>query len=249
MVDEFCGKKPLLNIWQTVSYLLKIIFDFVACASSTKIACSSKKVMTSVASYYRIPLEKMTLLYFGVNDDTFRVSRNVEKEYDLILVQTDHIRKGTKLFLETLMKLKLQGHQYRSLIIGSNNTSYENLSTDYGLTVTFMEKIPRQSVITLLSKSKMLVVPSSSEGFCLPVVEAGLVGCPSIVSPVGSLPEIVIDGITGLICNLNTESLGSAITSSFENNEWLSMGDKSKEVYKKFTIKEASNTLLNNFFI
>lgn len=43
------------------------------------------------------------------------------------------------------------------------------------------------------------LAPSSSEGFCIPIIEAQATGTPVIVNNWTSMPELVIDGKTGLI--------------------------------------------------
>ena len=62
--------------------------------------------------------------------------------------------------------------------------------------------------------SDVNIVPSQAlEGFGLVVVEAALHGCPSLVTNVGALPEVIakLDHI-GTVCERDTLSLGEALT-------------------------------------
>jgi glycosyltransferase involved in cell wall biosynthesis len=69
-----------------------------------------------------------------------------------------------------------------------------------------------------LEKIDIFVQPSLMEGFGLTVVEAMMAGKPVIVTPVGSLPEIVIDGRNGLVTgDTSPEALATAIKTLIEN--------------------------------
>jgi len=48
----------------------------------------------------------------------------------------------------------------------------------------------------------MLIAPSVSEGFCIPVIEAQSCGVPVVVNNWTNLPELIIPGETGEVCDL-----------------------------------------------
>jgi glycosyltransferase involved in cell wall biosynthesis len=51
----------------------------------------------------------------------------------------------------------------------------------------------------LLENAAVLALPSYDEGLPMSVLEAMSAGVPAVVSPVGALPEAVMDGVTGLL--------------------------------------------------
>jgi glycosyltransferase involved in cell wall biosynthesis len=63
---------------------------------------------------------------------------------------------------------------------------------EFGLNgrVTFTGFVPNDRLVALYNDAAMLVLPSFSEGFGLPVVEAMACGLPVAVSHCGSLPEV-----------------------------------------------------------
>ena len=61
-------------------------------------------------------------------------------------------------------------------------------------------RIPMGDVPSMLSRSNVVVIPSRyDEPFGLVAVEAGLAGRPVIASARGGLPEVVVDGVNGLL--------------------------------------------------
>ncbi len=60
----------------------------------------------------------------------------------------------------------------------------------------------REDVDVRLAKARLVVVPSvGDESFGLPVIEAFSYGVPAIVSQAGALPELVTDGVNGVVAD------------------------------------------------
>jgi glycosyltransferase involved in cell wall biosynthesis len=65
-----------------------------------------------------------------------------------------------------------------------------------------MFKSDDEVMAKLMSCFDVLLQPSVSEGFGVPVIEAQACGVPVIVNRFASLPELVIEGVTGEICEV-----------------------------------------------
>ncbi len=57
----------------------------------------------------------------------------------------------------------------------------------------------QREVSELLVQTDLLLITSAAESFCLAALEAMACGVPVLASRVGGLPEVVIDGVTGLL--------------------------------------------------
>jgi glycosyltransferase involved in cell wall biosynthesis len=66
--------------------------------------------------------------------------------------------------------------------------------------VTITGEVPRVELLRHYRDSDLLVLPSIlPEGFGVPIVEAALSGLPAVATRRGGMPEIVVDGETGLL--------------------------------------------------
>ena len=61
----------------------------------------------------------------------------------------------------------------------------------------------QHDVAALLAQTDLLLITSQMESFCLAALEAMACGVPVVASRVGGLPEIVLDGKTGLLFDLD----------------------------------------------
>ncbi|TDP02431.1 glycosyltransferase family 4 protein [Flavobacterium sp. 245] len=91
------------------------------------------------------------------------------------------------------------------------------------------------------SQVDIVVVPSIlGEAFGLVAVEAGAYHLPVIASRIGGLPEIVKDGVNGLLCDVNDpDSLGLAILSLYNNlNLYNQLSNNSRASVESMLSKE-----------
>jgi glycosyltransferase involved in cell wall biosynthesis len=110
--------------------------------------------------------------------------------------------------------------------------------------VTFTGYVPDEELLVLYNLATMLVLPSMSEGFGLPVVEAMACGLPVAVSNRNSLPEIVGNG--GLLFDpLAHEQMAHAIARLL-SDERLREDVRAKGLVraKRFSWKTASRKLV-----
>ncbi|MFM5676226.1 glycosyltransferase [Aeromonas veronii] len=65
--------------------------------------------------------------------------------------------------------------------------------------VNFVGQVPHTSVPQELAKLDIYVALSRSESFGVAIIEAGAAGRPVLVSDAGGLPEVTINGVTGIV--------------------------------------------------
>jgi len=141
------------------------------------------------------PAEKATMLsQLSVKSDDkiiITVSRLVEKN-------------GISDLIESLNYLD---NQYKLLILGQGKLSEELKLKAENLKLTervqFLGEKNHDEVVRYLNIAYVFIRPSLSEGFGNVFVEAMATGLPVIATSVGGIKDFLIDGETGLICNVN----------------------------------------------
>lgn len=71
----------------------------------------------------------------------------------------------------------------------------------------------------VLSASDVVILTSDNEGTPLSLIQAGMAGLPVVTTNVGSVPEIVLDGTTGIITGLDVDEIANAIEKLVNNSE------------------------------
>jgi len=69
----------------------------------------------------------------------------------------------------------------------------------------------------VLSSADMVILTSDNEGTPLSLIQAGMAGLPVVTTNVGSVPEIVLDGETGFVTDLNVQELANALEKLVNN--------------------------------
>jgi glycosyltransferase involved in cell wall biosynthesis len=79
--------------------------------------------------------------------------------------------------------------------------------------VTFLGRVADGRVAGLLRASTILALPSDREGFGIAVIEGQAAGLVPVVvrSPLSAAPDLVRDGVDGVLCGPEVESLAAAI--------------------------------------
>jgi glycosyltransferase involved in cell wall biosynthesis len=105
--------------------------------------------------------------------------------------------KGTETLLRAwrhlpTVKLRIVGD-------GALRSKLESIAKQENLNVEFAGRLDRPAVLDALRSAELLVIPSEwYEGFPLVVAEAFACGTPIVASRIGSLEELVEEGVTGV---------------------------------------------------
>ena len=71
----------------------------------------------------------------------------------------------------------------------------------------------------VLSAADIIVLTSDNEGTPLSLIQAGMARLPVVTTNVGSVPEVVLDGTTGIITNLGVNEIANALEKLVNSND------------------------------
>lgn len=223
-------------------YYFKILITLAKYKSKFIITVSnnSKKEIQHILG---IPLEKINVIYNGVDDRYFESSEDDNKQYlsdkyhlsekYFLCVGTVEPRKNLKLLVDAYIELKKEiNFDYKLVVTGRKGWKYgpifEKIKS-YGLEndIIFTGFIEEEDLVYIYKYAECFIFPSLYEGFGIPAVEAMASGTPTIVSNTSSLPEVV--GEESMMFKSNdVEDLKTAI------KKFISLDIKTKEKLKEY---------------
>jgi len=149
-------------------------------------------------------LENIYTLYNGVDVDRFRPRKgNPEYETQLLCVMNFNIYQKIAKLYDFLNEYKERKLPYQITFLGSgvHLDALKKHTSKIGLDKQVTYKGWVNDIEHHYSSCDMLVHPSGLEAFGMAPLEAGSCSKPVIATEVGGIPEIVIDGKTGLLTN------------------------------------------------
>jgi len=192
--------------------------------------------------------EKIRLIPSGIDAAPFPARSAEEPGRVPLIVGTVAVleeRKGHLFLLEAAALLKQQDHplRYRCAGEGSQRQTLERsaLSLGVGGDVEFAGFVG--DIPGFLSSIDVFVLPSLYEGLGVSVLEAMAAGLPVVASRAGGLPEIVDDGVTGLLVPPgDAQALAGAIAALISRPALArEMGARGRErVLRHFTIEQTA---------
>ncbi len=110
--------------------------------------------------------------------------------------------------------------------------------------------LPHEKINNFMSEIDVYINLAEKESFGVAVLEASAAGKPVIVSGVGGLPEIVVEGETGLIVNRNNESeiINAMHIFLKKDKKTINMGrDGQKFVEENYSWENSLRIMLNQY--
>ena len=69
----------------------------------------------------------------------------------------------------------------------------------------------QNNIERVLAAADIVLLTSDNEGTPLSLIQAGMAGLPVVTTRVGSVPEVVLDGVTGIITSTVIEEIADAL--------------------------------------
>lgn len=227
---------PLMGLYRRVMLALaRIAFrhgDAVRVISSSTI---------ERANHYAPDLPQVRFMTWSDTDIFQHTVRTVpiEDAQDIVYAGVLIPRKGVHHLLTAFSQLEQSTAQLH-LVGHPENEAYatqlQQQANDLGIAdrVHFVGNVSQQGLADYFAKSRVMVLPSLSEGLGRVVVEAMLLGMPVIGSRVGGIPDMITDGENGFLAEPDdVDSLLDALRKIY-SADVKSMGDTAQHFAQDF---------------
>ncbi len=238
-----------------------------------RIFAVSKSISRSLIKYYSIDPNKIRVLYNAVDPNRFMPqNRNtIRKLRNQLLLGDDPIIlfvgsfrpiKGIHILLTAMKRILSKNPNVKLILIGGLPQFMQSQSSYYMYlrqctinlrisdSVRFLNKVPHSKLPTFYSMADLVIMPSLYESFGKVAVEAMACETPVIASKVGGLPEIIDNGIDGVLINVGSaEMLSMIVNKLLDNyNEAKKMGQRGRvKVLTKFTWEKIAERSLEYY--
>ncbi|MEM3154158.1 MAG: glycosyltransferase family 1 protein [Candidatus Woesearchaeota archaeon] len=227
------------------------------------ILADSENTKKDLINHLRIRPEKITVIPLGV-DKQFRPATKKEckmlkEKYYLpdkkfiLHISSEEPRKNYAQLLGAFAQIKEKFPEHCILKAGNAYPAYarkhENLIRKLNLNarVIRIPTIPEEDLPAFYSIADAFVLPSSYEGFGLPVLEAMACGCPTIAYNTSSIPEITGNAAL-LLPEGNIEELRNGIIAVLTDKQLRkTMRAKGLKQARKFTWKKCAQQTLKAY--
>jgi glycosyltransferase involved in cell wall biosynthesis len=163
-------------------------------------------------------IEKFGLMPPGLILDVLPGKKESQESFGLSVgkLQCAFIGRVTRIkrpdrFLDVVAEIKKRGIEIEFLIAGDG----ELLGTCIDRITA--EELPvkvlgwQGNIERVLAASDIVILTSDNEGTPLSLIQAGMAALPVVTTNVGSIPEVVIDGLTGIVTNVDFMELADAL--------------------------------------
>lgn len=169
--------------------------------NSLQILTVSEFSARQLVEYGVAPADRITVIYNGVDhvlgfarDATANQRHNLLRHgYVLALANTqEHKNIGILLQAFALPEMR----DLRLVLMGAA-TAEDFIAKGHAIppNVVFVGKVSDEQMRVLMEEALCFAMPSLTEGFGLPPLEAMMLGCPAVLAPCGSLPEVGGDSV------------------------------------------------------
>ena len=149
----------------------------------------------------KLPAKDESLKSFGLSDSRLQCA---------FIGRITQIKRPDR-FLDVVSEVKKRGIDLDFFMAGDGELlkGCRKRISDQKLPVTVLGW--QSDIEKILSAADIVLLTSDNEGTPLSLIQAGMAGLPVVSTNVGSVPEVVLDGATGLITSLDVQEIADAL--------------------------------------
>src|SRR2546427_6730791 len=193
-------------------------------AAAAAVVTVSEANARYIVKTFGVPTAQIHVIPCGVNAERFSPHGERLEPPHVVCVARSRPVKNLGLLLEGCAALQSRGVGFRctGLGDGSCRDELEAMRARLGLArvVEFAGAAEQAEVLAWWQRATIAALTSTSEGMPVSLMEAAACGVPAVAPAVGGIPELVDDGVTGLLVPVgDTQALAAALEQLLRNPE------------------------------
>jgi glycosyltransferase involved in cell wall biosynthesis len=213
-----------------------------------RIIAPSDQVAATLTRLAHVPADKISVVHHGFDlkrldpdlVDGSRVRRELGLEDKLVFGAIGRIYwiKNYRALLEAFALTLRDTPEARLLIVGSGDPSELTMrAAEFGIGDRVIVTGHRADIPEVLAALDVFVHPALAESFGMVIIEAMAMAKPVLTTPVGIAPEVVRDGVTGVLSRgADSADLAAGLRSIFAlRSRWQALGAAAKREVSGFT--------------
>lgn len=135
-------------------------------------------------------------------------SKHVDKVICTFVGRLSMIKRCDRI-IELAKMVELQNQKIHFLVIGDGELRSELETNSHNLPISYLGW--QRNSAQWLAISDIAILLSDNEAVPLAMIEAGLAGLPVVATNVGSMADVVIDGVNGYLSSTKVDDIGAAL--------------------------------------
>ncbi|MGH7825142.1 MAG: glycosyltransferase family 4 protein [Candidatus Binatia bacterium] len=174
-----------------------------ALRSADWVSCVSSAVLAQVLGWVPELRSRSSVIYNALEMELDSPKPLPEKPPRLLCVGRLVPAKGFDIALQAMALIAARFPEIRLTVAGGGplQTELERKADELGLSnrVEFLGWVEPDKVASVINESSIVLMPSRREGLPIVAVQAAMMGRPVIGTRVSGIPEVVLDGETGML--------------------------------------------------
>lgn len=232
-----------------------------ALKKSQKIIVPSNFVKEEIVSRWDLDQKKITITSEAVEENILKISANVSlgkqhkilqnfaiKQPYIFYVGNAHPHKNVEGLIEAFLALRKNYQSLQLVLSGNDHYFWQRIKGKFSdKNIIYTGFVSDEELVSLYKNAQCFVLPSFSEGFGIPLLEAMACGCPVVSSNKTALPEIggdaalyfnpnnVVEISEKIQLILNDQKLRQQLktkgTARYKQFSWEALAKETKKIY------------------
>jgi len=237
---------------------LYTVADRLMSSIDKKIVVVSRALKRQLVQIAKFRNSKITVIYTGIDADAYGLLDKYTARNRLNIKPTDHVigyigrishEKGVHILLDAFQIFAKEQKKITAILVGDGpfRETLIKQATTKGIMQNCRFLNHRQDIPDIFPALDLLVLPSLTEGLPQILLEAMASGIPVVASDAGGVPEVVRNGITGiLVPSGNPCALANAINDLlFDISKAKHFGESGRQIIEqRFTADRMVNEMI-----